>query len=187
MVDIIERKTLHSGYLTVEAIKVRLSDGTEVGREVESHGDAVAVLPYDPVRRCALTVSLFRAPVYTVSGAEALEEACAGMIDAGESADTALKREAYEELGVVLSELEPIARLYSTPGISTERISLFLARYAPGDRVGAGGGAAGEHENITVNERPLTELAADADAARIEDAQLFQLVLALRLRHPELF
>jgi nudix-type nucleoside diphosphatase (YffH/AdpP family) len=187
MIRITERKTLHSGYLTVERVTVQLPDGTEVVREVESHGEAVAVLPYDPVRRCALTVSLYRAPVYVVAGAEMLEEACAGMIDAGEHADTAVRREAYEELGVVLTDLEPIARLYSTSGVSTERISLYLARYSPADRTGKGGGIVGEQENITVNERSLASLAADAEAGRIENAQLFQLTLALRWRHPELF
>ena len=187
MVRIIERQTLHSGYLTVERIKVRLSDGSEVVREIESHGDAAAVLPYDRERRCALTVSLFRAPVFTVSGADMLEEACAGMIDPGEDADTAIRREAYEELGVVLRDLEPIGRVYSTAGVSTERVSLYLAPYRLADRTGAGGGLAAEHENITVNERSLDSLAADVDAARIDDAQLLQLTLALRLRHPELF
>jgi nudix-type nucleoside diphosphatase (YffH/AdpP family) len=187
MVDLIERTTLYSGYLTVECVKVRLPDGALVVREVESHGDAVAVLPYDPVRRCALTVSLFRAAVYTVSGADMLEEACAGMIDPGEDADTAMRREAYEELGVVLTELEPIGRVYSTPGVSMERIGLYLARYSLADRTGVGGGKAGEHENITVNERSLSSLAAAAYAAQIDDAQLLQLVMALQLRHPELF
>jgi 8-oxo-dGTP pyrophosphatase MutT (NUDIX family) len=116
-----------------------------------------------------------------------LEEACAGMIDPGEDADTAARREAFEELGVVLTVLEPVGRVYSTPGVSSERISLYLAPYSLADRTGPGGGAAGENENITVHERALTALAADADAARMEDAQLLQLAMALRLRHPELF
>jgi nudix-type nucleoside diphosphatase (YffH/AdpP family) len=187
MIHILERGSLHSGYLNVERIKVRLSDGSEVVREVESHGEAVAVLPYDAARRCVLTVSLYRAPVFVTSGAEMLEEACAGMIDAGEDAATATRREAQEELGVVLTDLEPIGRLYSTSGVSTERISLYLARYSLADRTGKGGGLAEEHENITVIERSVASLAADADTGRIENAQLFQLTLALRLRHPELF
>lgn len=116
-----------------------------------------------------------------------IEEVCAGMIDPGENAETAIRREAYEELGVILTDLEPIGRVYSTPGVSTERISLYLARYSLADRTGTGGGAAGEHENITVNERSLAALAADVNAARIDDAQLLQLTMALQLRHPELF
>ena len=44
-----------------------------------------------------------------------------------------------------------------------------------------------EHEGITVVERSLDGLAFDADQGMIADAKLFSLVLALRLRRPELF
>jgi hypothetical protein len=47
-----------------------------VSREVERHGDAAAVLPYDRERCCALVVHLFRAPVFQEAGTEAIEEAC---------------------------------------------------------------------------------------------------------------
>jgi hypothetical protein len=46
---------------------------------------------------------------------------------------------------------------------------------------------AGEEENITVVERSLSDLAADADAGRIVDGKLLTLILALRVRRPELF
>jgi NUDIX domain len=87
---------------------MRLTDGAEVSREVERHGDAAAVLPYDVERRSALVVRLFRAPVLEASGEEMSEEACAGMID-NEDADTTARREAYEELGVDLPSLEFVA------------------------------------------------------------------------------
>ena len=45
----------------------------------------------------------------------------------------------------------------------------------------------GEHENITVVEQPLAELAADAAGGRIADGKLLTLFLALRLRRPDLF
>ena len=45
----------------------------------------------------------------------------------------------------------------------------------------------GEHEGITVVERLLAELAADVDQGRIADGKLLTLVLALRLRRPDLF
>jgi len=81
---------------------------------------AVAVLPYDVERRSALVVRLFRAPVLVASGEEMSEEACAGMIE-NEDADTTARREAYEELGVDLPSLEFVARVWSSPGVSTER------------------------------------------------------------------
>lgn len=184
---ILHRRIAHDGYLTVEALQLRLADGSEVTREVESHGDAVAVLPYDAARRTALTVSLLRPPVLDAAGLDALEEACAGMIEDGQDAQATARREAREELGVELAALEPVAVVWSSPGVSTERVSLFLAPYAAADRRGAGGGVEGEHEDITVREEPLARLATDADAGRIADAKLLLLVQALRLRRPDLF
>lgn len=183
---ILARETVYRGYMTVERLRVSLADGAEVWLEVESHGEAVVVLPYDPDRRCALVARLFRVAVFDSTGQEVLEEACAGMIG-NEDAETAARREAYEELGVNLGSLELIGRFWSSPGVSTERHSLFLAPYGNADRVGAGGGVASEHEGITVVERPLLELALDVDEARIADGKLATLVLALRLRRPELF
>jgi nudix-type nucleoside diphosphatase (YffH/AdpP family) len=184
--QILARETVYSGYLTVERLQVRLADNARVWLEVERHGEAVVVLPYDARRRCALVVRLFRAPVFDTTGEEVLEEACAGMIG-NEDAETAARREAYEELGVVLKSLEFIGRFWSSPGVSTERHSIFLAPYGAADRVGEGGGVAGEHEGITVVERTLAELATDVDEGRIADGKLVTLVLALRLRRPELF
>jgi nudix-type nucleoside diphosphatase (YffH/AdpP family) len=118
---------------------------------------------------------------------EYLFEAPAGMIDAEETPEAAIRREALEEAGLRLGDLEPIATVWPSPGVSAERSSLFLARYGAGDRVGAGGGLAGEHEAISVLEAPLAQLAAMADGGRLTDLKTLALVLALRLRRPELF
>ena len=184
--EILKREIARTGYLTVERLRVRLPDGAEVWREVERHGNAVAVLPYDVERCCALIVRQFRAPVLDAAGEEALEEACAGMI-LDEDDETAVRREAYEELGLVLGPLEFVVRIWPSPGVSTERQSLFLARYRAADRIGPGGGVEDEHEGITVVERSLADLAGDLDAGYITDGKLVTLVLALRLRRPELF
>jgi len=73
------------------------------------------------------------------------------------------------------------------PGVSTERMDLYLAAYAEADRVGEGGGAPGEHEGITVVEMPLAELARLADGGQLTDMKALTLVQTLRLRRPELF
>ncbi len=183
---IVERVVERAGYVSVERLRIRLADGADIWREVERHGDSVAVLPYDGVRRVALVARQFRAPVFAMSGETTLEEACAGMID-GEAAEATARREALEELGVRLGDLEFLATVWPSPGIGAERQTLFLAPYAAADRVADGGGLAIENEGIEVVERPLEDLAADADAGRIGDAKLLTLVMALRLRRPALF
>jgi hypothetical protein len=92
---ILQRKITHTGYLTIERLRLRLADGAEAFREVESHGNAAAVLPYDAERRCALVVRLFRAPVLVATGGFISEEACAGMIELEDAPATA-RREANE-------------------------------------------------------------------------------------------
>jgi hypothetical protein len=73
------------------------------------------------------------------------------------------------------------------PGISTERMHLFLANYRSGDARSKGGCKPSEHENISIEEMPLRELAIMADAGRIEDMKTLLLVQTLRLREPHLF
>jgi len=184
--EILARSTVYKGYMTIERVRVRLADGAVVVREVESHGDAVAVLPYDAERRTALIVRQFRLPAFDRSEQEAIDEACAGMVDDEDPAGAA-RREAMEELGVVVEMLEPVGQVWPSPGVSSERVTLFLAPYRAIDRTGPGGGADGEHEGIIVIEATLGSLAADADAGLIVDAKLLALVLSLRLRRPDLF
>ena len=183
---ILERETVYTGYLTLERLHVRLADGAQVWLEVEGHGEAVVVLPYDAERHCALVVRLFRAPVFDTTGEDVLEEACAGMIG-NEDAETAARREAFEELGVVLHLWSSLVDSGRVPASRLQRHSLFLAPYRAADRVGPGGGVADEREGITVVERSFAQLAADVDHGRIADGKLVTLVLALRLRRPQLF
>src|SRR6185312_9104483 len=62
-------------------------------REIYERGDAATVLPYDPDRGTVLLVRQFRLPVYKTSGADSLLEACAGVLDGGEDAETCIRRE----------------------------------------------------------------------------------------------
>jgi nudix-type nucleoside diphosphatase (YffH/AdpP family) len=120
-----------------------------VSREVERHGNAAAVLPYDVARRTALVVRRFRPPFFDAVGDAPSEEARAGMIEA-EDAETAVRREAHEELGVALGVLEFVARIWSSPGVSTERQSLFLAAYGMADRIGVDRRAASKRGRFRV-------------------------------------
>lgn len=177
---------VYKGWSTLS--KVTLNDGgTRFEREVEDHGQAVGVLPYDPKRRVALLIQTPRTPVLLSGQTEHLLEVPAGLIDDGEPVETSVRREAHEEVGVKLTTLELIGTLWSCPGVSTETIALFLAPYSQGSRTGQGGGLADENESITVVEESLAALARLADAGDLPDMKTFLLVQTLRLRKPDLF
>ena len=185
-VDLRRVETVYQGYVTLMVATFRASDGRTFTREIEHQGRSACVLPYDPDRRTALLVNLPRAPVIWAGGPPELLEAPAGMVENEDAEETAI-REALEECGVALSRLEPVGSPFAMPGISSERIDLFLAPYAAADRRAAGGGVDGEHEFISVEEVPLDLLWSWVEQRRIEDLKSLALILALRVRRPELF
>jgi nudix-type nucleoside diphosphatase (YffH/AdpP family) len=186
MTKIIRTDTVYEGFSRLLIATIELPDGETIRREIEDHGRAVCVLPYDPARRTAILVRQFRAPVAFVDGRPHLLEAVAGSVE-DEAPDACAYREALEEAGLQLHALEHVGTAWSMPGVSTELMDLYLAPYSEADRIGVGGGVADEHEGITVVELPLAELAAMADAGQIMDMKTFAVVQTLRLRRPELF
>jgi nudix-type nucleoside diphosphatase (YffH/AdpP family) len=184
--EIVSVEERHKGWSRLLIASLRLADGQIIKREIEDHGNAVCVLPYDPVRRTAILVRQFRTPMLYAGEDPMLIEAIAGLAEGDDPAACA-RREAMEEAGLRLTAIEPVARGWSMPGISAERMDLFLAVYAPADRVAPGGGLAAEHEDIEVIELPLGELAAMADAGTLTDMKTLALVQTLRVRKPDLF
>jgi nudix-type nucleoside diphosphatase (YffH/AdpP family) len=185
--QLLDAKTLYQGWGRFLMLTVRLSTGVVVQRQLDDHGHAAAVLPYDAERRVALLARMPRAAALFVGEDPVLMEACAGIIDPGETAEACARREALEELGVRLGSLEPLARAFSGPGSCSETMSLYLAPYAAEDRIAAGGGLAEENEQIQVLELPLMELARQSDKGELRDLKTLTLILALRLRRPNLF
>jgi nudix-type nucleoside diphosphatase (YffH/AdpP family) len=179
-------ETVYQGYLTVLAATFTAPDGKTFTREIEHHGRAACVLPYDPVRKTALLINLPRAPVIWSGGPPELLEAPAGMVEDEDAEETAI-REAMEECGVQLTRLEAVGSPFSCPGVSSERVDLFLAAYGQADRLAPGGGVDGENEHISVEEVPLALLWTWVEQRKIEDLKSLALILALRVRRPELF
>ncbi|MBT2245054.1 MULTISPECIES: ADP-ribose pyrophosphatase [Sphingobium] len=175
---------VYDGWYKLRRLCVRMPCGTEVERHVEEHGDAAAVLPYDPERRMALVISLPRAPILA-TGEPPILEAIAGNLE-GRPPEDCARIEALEEGGVRLNGLEPVGRVWTMPALSTERLHLFIGHYSTKDRIGSGGGLAAEAENIVVKEITLAALSRDLLANHYSDPKLIMLAQALLLRRPNL-
>lgn len=186
MAEIVGRELVYDGWYRFWRLQVRLPDGMVVQRHLLDNGAAVAVLPYDPVRRVAMLITQPRAAVLE-AGEPPLLEAIAGSLD-GLAPEARIREEAIEEGGLALAgPLEYVANYWPIPPVSTERVTLFLAAYGAADRIADGGGADGEFEHITVHEVPLDDLAALVMAGELPDAKTLVLAQALMLRHPGLF
>ncbi len=181
-----QAETLYEGWRKLLKLTVEMPDGRTMAREVLNSADAAAVLPYDPEARKVILVRQFRAPVMHVEGQPDILEAVAGLLDEDEP-EACAKREAMEEAGLRLRDLEKVVTAWSTPGITTERLHLFLAPYTSTDRVEEGGGLAEEHEDIEVLEIGLDELMGMLEQGAIADMKTLVLIQALQLRRPELF
>jgi nudix-type nucleoside diphosphatase (YffH/AdpP family) len=183
---IAETKVVYEGWTKFLQVTMRHADGRSKERAILDHGDSACVLPYDPERRMALMVRQVRVPLLHLGHGDPTTEAIAGRVEDEAPADC-IRREAEEEAGLRIRELEFVAACWASPGVSTERFHLYLAAYSSADRTGRGGGRADELEEITVAEIALSDLARSADEGRIGDAKTLLLVQTLRLRRPDLF
>jgi ADP-ribose pyrophosphatase len=122
MERVASRTVYEGGLLSLRVDDYRYEDGGSAEREVVSHPGAVVVIAHDDEH-----VYLVRQPREPV-GEERLLELPAGTRDVeGESALECARRELMEEVGCTATEWRELKRFYTTPGYSTEEVTLFLA------------------------------------------------------------
>ena len=89
--------------------------------------DAVTVLPYDPVLDKVVLIEQFRIGSYARGDRRPwLLEVVAGRCDSGQTPEAVARREAEEEAGLTLREVEPIAQYYVSPGAYNEYIYSYV-------------------------------------------------------------
>jgi 8-oxo-dGDP phosphatase len=114
---------LRGRLISVRADKVRMPDNQIAEREVVLHPGAVGVLALDDSDRILL-IRQYRHPVGRL-----LWEIPAGLRDvAGEDPFRTAQRELLEEAGYRARDWRVLADYFSSPGFSTERLRVYLAR-----------------------------------------------------------
>jgi ADP-ribose pyrophosphatase len=109
--------------INVRTDTVRVPEGTTTEREVVEHPGAVGIVALDEQDR-VLMIQQYRHPVGRL-----LWELPAGLRDvAGEPTAQTGRRELLEETGYRARDWHVLADYFSSPGIITERLRIFLAR-----------------------------------------------------------
>lgn len=147
---------LHIDHMTYE-----LPNGHLAKRECARHIGASAVIPVDAAGNVWL-VKQFRACID-----RALLEIPAGKLDfKGEDRLEAAKRELREETGLTAHLWTHLTDIYTTPGFSDEKISLFLAQ-----ELQAGESHPDDDEFLNVVKLPLSDVVSMIVMGQITDSK----------------
>lgn len=118
----IERKRIYSGkILNVEKHILRAPNGKRVVRELIQHNGAAVIVPVLSDGRFVMVYQ------HRVAVKGWILEFPAGTLEPGESPRTCALRETVEEVGYRPGKLVKLVDFFSAPGISTERMHIYLA------------------------------------------------------------
>jgi nudix-type nucleoside diphosphatase (YffH/AdpP family) len=151
--------------------------GTWVRKTAETYdrGNGATILLYDVERRTVLLTRQFRYPVYVNGHSDGmLVETAAGLLD-DDAPEAAIRREAIEETGHEVGELQQVFDVYMSPGSVTERLHFYAAPYSAETARHAGGGLVEEGEQIDVVEYGIDDALA-AIGTGIVDAKTIMLL-----------
>jgi len=158
--------------VSVRSDRVRAASGEQFTRDVVVHPGAVAIVAVDEADR-VVVVHQYRHPV-----GQRLWEVPAGLLDvAGEDPAFAAARELAEETHLAATDWRVLADPFTSPGMTTEAIRVYLARglSVPDGPAWVG---ADEEADMPVSRVPLADLVDGVLAGRLHNPALVTGVLA---------
>ncbi len=181
----ITTKVLSDNWYTLNKIEFDylMPDGTWVRQARESYdrGNGATILMYNIRKKTVILIKQFRMPSY-VNGNKTgvIIETCAGLLD-GDDPEVCVKKEALEETGIKIENVEKVFEAYMSPGAVTEIIHFFIGEYNDSMKITSGGGLEEEHEDIEVMEIPFQEAYKMIGSGEIKDAKTIMLLQHLAL------
>lgn len=140
--------------------------GKKHSREVVAHPGAVVILPITDGGNVVLIRN------YRYAAGEVLLELPAGTLEPGEPTMNCAGRELLEETGYLAGKLTPLASFFTSPGILSERMHVFVAT-----KLEKGKQALEEGEEIELAETPLAEAVRMAATGEIKDGKTIATLL----------
>ena len=145
-------------------------------REVYDRGNGAAILLYNSIKKTVILTRQFRLPTYLNGNKSGMMiEVCAGLLDKDQP-EQCIIRETEEETGYRIKTVRKVFETYMSPGAVTEILHLFVGEYDSTMKVGDGGGADNEQENIEVLEYRFDETFALIESGEIKDAKTIMLL-----------
>jgi len=184
-IKIVSTEILSDNWYVLKKITYSYSkkDGTEKKqvREAYDRGNGATILLYNKQQKTIILTRQFRLPSF-INGNESgmLTETCAGLLDDNTPEDCIIK-EAEEETGYRIKDVHRIFDVYMSPGAVTERIYFFVGEYSESMKVGEGGGAEHEEENIEVLEFNIDHALKMVDNGEIKDGKTIILLQYAKL------
>ncbi|MDL2404555.1 NUDIX domain-containing protein [Rhizobium calliandrae] len=173
-VEIVNEKTLSDQWTRLSSFDIDYTDSAgethRLEREIYHRTPAACILLYDPKRETVILVRQFRLPAHLTGFPGWMIEVPAGLLD-GDHPEEAIRREAIEETGFRVREVNFLFKAFTSPGAVVEVMHFFAAVVDATDRIGSGGGLADEHEDIDVLEVKLADAMAMIEAGEIYDAK----------------
>ncbi|KGT92429.1 GDP-mannose pyrophosphatase [Erwinia typographi] len=177
-IEVIKNKILSDNWFVLRNFTYDLTakDGTTIRhkREVYDRGNGATILLYNRDKNSVILTRQFRIATW-VNGNESgmLTETCAGLLD-DDSPEDCIRKEAIEETGYAIGQVEKLYEMYMSPGGVTELLHFFAAEYDDSLRANAGGGV--EDEDIDVMEISFPQAWAMIKEGRIKDGKTVMLL-----------
>ncbi|QLG44028.1 GDP-mannose pyrophosphatase NudK [Costertonia aggregata] len=145
-------------------------------REAYDRGNGAAILLYNVEQRTVVLTRQFRMPTFVNGNDDGMMiEVCAGLLD-GDNPEDCIKKEVEEETGYKVDHVKKVFESYMSPGSVTEILHFFIGRYEPHMKIGKGGGADDETENIEVLEYAFKDALKMVSTGEIIDAKTIMLL-----------
>lgn len=183
-IEVIKDKILSDNYFILRNITYDLSrnnsDPIRHKREVYDRGNGATILLYNRDKKTVVLTRQFRVATWVNGNPDGmLIETCAGLLDADDP-EVCARKEAMEETGYLVGEVEKLFELYMSPGGVTELIYFYIAEYTDAQREFAGGGI--DDEDIDVLEIPFSRALEMIKSGEIRDGKTVILLQQLQLR-----
>ena len=131
-------------------------------RDVVIAGKVAVVIPIDLTRDEVVLLRQFRLPAHVANGRGELVEFVAGRVEPDETVIAAARRECEEEIGVAPDKLIPVVTFLTTPGLTDEEVTIFLAAI-DASQVRDGSRTSPEGERLEIFRASLDDLLAALD------------------------